>query len=57
MLIFREESQIFRDVNFLYRNKRCLRTDFLEYRLCLVTKLAIRFCVELKLNRFGFQLF
>ena len=57
MFIFREESQIFGDVDFFNRNIRCLRTDFLECYLCFVTERAILFRVELELYRFRFQLF
>jgi len=57
MFIFREESQIFGDVDFLYCNKRCLRSDTLQHALCFVAERAIRFRVELELYRFRFQLF
>ena len=57
MFIFREESQIFGNVDFLYCNKRCLRSDTLQHALCFVAERAIRFCVELELYRFRFQLF
>ena len=50
MLIFREESDIPRDVNVFYRNKRCPRADFLECHLCFVTERAIRFGIKLELN-------
>ena len=55
MLIFREESEILRDVNFFYRNRRGLRSDTLEHSLCLVTERTIRFRVELEWYRFGLQ--
>ena len=57
MFIFREESQILRDVDFLYSNKRCLRSDTLQHALCIVAERTIRFRVKLELHRFGFQLF
>ena len=57
MFIFREESQILRDVDFLYSNKRGFRSDTLQHALGLVAERTIRFRVELELHRFGFQLF
>ncbi len=51
MFIFRKQTEIFGDVNFLYRNKRCFRSDTLQHCLCLVTEWAIRFRVELELHR------
>ena len=50
MFIFREESQILCDVDFLYCNKRCLRADTLQHALCFVAERTIRFRVELELN-------
>ena len=55
MFIFREESQILRDVDFLYCNKRCLRSDTLQHALCIVAERTIRFRVELELHWFAFQ--
>lgn len=57
MFIFREESQIFGDVDFLYCNKRCLRSDTLQHALCIVAERTIRFRVKLELHRFGSQFF
>ena len=57
MLIFREESEILRDVNFFYCNNRGFRFDILQHCLCLVAERTIRFRVELELYQFGFQLF
>ena len=57
MFIFREKSQILRDINLFYRNKRSLRSDTLQHTLCLVTERTIRFRVELELHRVGFQFF
>ena len=56
MFIFREESQILCDVDFLC-NKRCFRSDTLWHFLCLVAERAIRFRVELELHQFDFQFF
>ena len=50
MLIFREASEILRDVNFLYCNKRCLCFNALQHHFCLIAERAVRFRVELKLN-------
>ena len=50
MFIFREESQILCDVDFLYSNKRCLRSDTLQHALCFVAERTIRLRVELELN-------
>ena len=55
MFIFREESEVLRDVNFFYCNSRCLRSDTLQHALCIVTERTIRFRVELEVYRFGFQ--
>lgn len=57
MFIFREESQILCDVDFLYSNERCLRSDTLQHALCFVAERTIRFRVELELHRFGSQFF
>ena len=57
MFIFRKESQILRNVNFFYCNKRCLRSDTLQHALCLVAERTIRFRVKLELHRFGSQSF
>ena len=50
MFIFRKESQILRNVNFFYCNKRCLRSDTLQHALCLVAERTIRFRVKLELD-------
>ncbi len=50
MLIFCEQSDVFRDVNLFYDNKRCPRSYTLQHFLCLITKRTIRFRVKLKLN-------
>ena len=57
MFIFREESQILRDVDFLYSNKRCLCFNVLQHHFCLIAERTIRFRVKLELHRFDFQLF
>ena len=51
MLVFREQSHVFGDIDFLNRNKRCLCFNALQHSLCLVTEWAILFCVELELYR------
>lgn len=50
MFIFRKESQILRNVNFFYCNKRCLRSDTLQHALCFVAERTIRFRVKLELD-------
>ena len=55
MLIFREESEILRDVNFFYCNNRGFRFDILQHCLCLITERTIWFRVELELYRLGLQ--
>ena len=51
MLVFREQSKVPRDVDFLYCDKRCLCSDALQDDFCLVTEGAIGFCVELEFHR------
>ena len=55
MFISCEESQIIRNVNFLYYNKRRFCFNAMQYHFCLVTKRTIRFRIELELNWFAFQ--
>ena len=50
MFIFRKESQILRNVNFFYCNKRCLRSDTLQHSLCLVAERTVWLRVELELD-------
>lgn len=57
MFISCEESEIFRNVNFFYCNKRCLRSDTLQHALGIVAERTIRFRVKLELHRFGSQFF
>ena len=55
MLIFREYSQIFSDVDDLYCYKRLLCFNALQHCFCLVTERAIGFRVELESHGFRFQ--
>ena len=48
MFIFREESQILRNVNFLYCNKPCLRSDTLQHALGIIAERTIRLRVKLE---------